>query len=93
MSEQAYNMAQNLDPSSDGRGVLQFKTGLMSIIKVLSSTLSGILKYMALYGSNFFYSYFQLIGLVVLVFSLYLTIYDDMTFCCSKNLLKRMELQ
>ena len=28
-------MAQNLDPSSVGRGVLQFKTGLMSVIKVL----------------------------------------------------------
>lgn len=28
-------MAQNLDPNSDGRGVLQFKTGLMSLIKVL----------------------------------------------------------
>lgn len=27
-------MAQNLDPNSDGRGVLQFKTGLMSVIKV-----------------------------------------------------------
>lgn len=26
-------MAQNLDPSSEGRGVLQFKTGLMSVIK------------------------------------------------------------
>lgn len=34
--EQAYTMAQNLDPNSDGRGVLQFKTGLMSVIKVLS---------------------------------------------------------
>ncbi|KAM7274363.1 hypothetical protein ACFE04_029027 [Oxalis oulophora] len=33
LCEQAYSMAQNLDPSSDGRGVLQFKTGLMSIIK------------------------------------------------------------
>lgn len=33
--EQAYTMAQNLDPNSDGRGVLQFKTGLMSVIKVL----------------------------------------------------------
>ncbi|XP_056174937.1 callose synthase 10 [Syzygium oleosum] len=33
LCEQAYFMAQNLDPSSDGRGVLQFKTGLMSIIK------------------------------------------------------------
>ncbi|XP_048137131.1 callose synthase 10 isoform X2 [Rhodamnia argentea] len=33
LCEQAYRMAQNLDPSSDGRGVLQFKTGLMSIIK------------------------------------------------------------
>lgn len=31
-------MAQNLDPNSDGRGVLQFKTGLQSIIKVLSFT-------------------------------------------------------
>lgn len=27
-------MAQDLDPNSDGRGVLQFKTGLMSVIKV-----------------------------------------------------------
>lgn len=34
MCEQAYSMAQNLDPNSDGRGVLQFKTGLMSVIKV-----------------------------------------------------------
>lgn len=32
--EQAYSMAQNLDPASEGRGVLQFKTGLMSVIKV-----------------------------------------------------------
>jgi callose synthase len=32
--EQAYTMAQNLDPSSEGRGVLQFKTGLASVIKV-----------------------------------------------------------
>ncbi|TVU31475.1 hypothetical protein EJB05_23161, partial [Eragrostis curvula] len=31
--EQAYTMAQNLDPTSDGRGVLQFKTGLASVIK------------------------------------------------------------
>ncbi|KAG5552999.1 hypothetical protein RHGRI_010982 [Rhododendron griersonianum] len=31
--EQAYIMAQNLDPNSDGRGVLQFKTDLMSMIK------------------------------------------------------------
>lgn len=31
--EQAYNMAQKLDPDSEGRGVLQFKTGLMSVIK------------------------------------------------------------
>ncbi|XP_024969515.1 callose synthase 10 isoform X4 [Cynara cardunculus var. scolymus] len=31
--EYAYSMAQNLDPNSDGRGVLQFKTGLMSVIK------------------------------------------------------------
>ncbi|XP_004299187.1 PREDICTED: callose synthase 10 [Fragaria vesca subsp. vesca] len=33
LCEQAYSMAQNLDPTSDGRGVLQFKTGLMSVIK------------------------------------------------------------
>ncbi|ONK58964.1 uncharacterized protein A4U43_C08F1540 [Asparagus officinalis] len=33
LCEQAYTMAQNLDPSSEGRGVLQFKTGLMSVIK------------------------------------------------------------
>lgn len=33
LCEQAYRMAQNLDPNSDGRGVLQFKTGLMSVIK------------------------------------------------------------
>nr|DAD30693.1 TPA_asm: hypothetical protein HUJ06_009544 [Nelumbo nucifera] len=33
MCEQAYSMAQNLDPNSEGRGVLQFKTGLMSVIK------------------------------------------------------------
>ncbi|KAJ8450624.1 hypothetical protein Cgig2_020261 [Carnegiea gigantea] len=30
---QAYSMAQDLDPNSEGRGVLQFKTGLMSVIK------------------------------------------------------------
>lgn len=34
--EHAYSMAQNLDPNSEGRGVLQFKTGLMSVIKVTS---------------------------------------------------------
>ncbi|XP_057995643.1 callose synthase 10-like isoform X1 [Hevea brasiliensis] len=33
MCEQAFFMAQNLDPKSDGRGVLLFKTGLMSAIK------------------------------------------------------------
>ncbi|KAK4436910.1 Callose synthase 10 [Sesamum alatum] len=33
LQEYAYTMAQNLDPNSDGRGVLQFKTGLMSVIK------------------------------------------------------------
>ncbi|CAI9112991.1 OLC1v1013507C1 [Oldenlandia corymbosa var. corymbosa] len=33
LCEQAYSMAQSLDPNSDGRGVLQFKTGLMSVIK------------------------------------------------------------
>ncbi|XP_024994756.1 callose synthase 9 isoform X3 [Cynara cardunculus var. scolymus] len=33
LCEHAYTLAQNLDPNSEGRGVLQFKTGLMSIIK------------------------------------------------------------
>lgn len=32
--EHAYSLAQNLDPNSEGRGVLQFKTGLMSVVKV-----------------------------------------------------------
>jgi len=40
--EQAYSMAQNLDPNSDGRGVLQFKTGLMSVIKVFFIILVGL---------------------------------------------------
>ncbi|KAL9316925.1 hypothetical protein ACSQ67_013442 [Phaseolus vulgaris] len=31
--EHAYSLSQNLDPNSEGRGVLQFKTGLMSVIK------------------------------------------------------------
>lgn len=33
LCEHAYTMAQSLDPNSEGRGVLQFKTGLMSVIK------------------------------------------------------------
>ncbi|CAA7410669.1 unnamed protein product [Spirodela intermedia] len=33
LCEHAYSLAQNLDPNSEGRGVLQFKTGLMSVIK------------------------------------------------------------
>ncbi|GAA0146604.1 hypothetical protein LIER_06519 [Lithospermum erythrorhizon] len=33
LCEYAYSLAQNLDPNSEGRGVLQFKTGLMSVIK------------------------------------------------------------
>lgn len=37
-------MAQNLDPNSDGRGMLQFKTGLMSVIKVLVVFLTDTLK-------------------------------------------------
>ena len=31
--EDAYSLVQNLDLFSEGRGVLQFKTGLMSVIK------------------------------------------------------------
>lgn len=38
--EHAYSLAQNLDPNSEGRGVLQFKTGLMSVIKVTLSFFS-----------------------------------------------------
>jgi len=41
--EHAYSLAQNLDPNSEGRGVLQFKTGLMSVIKVY-------LLYMKIFG-------------------------------------------
>ncbi|CAA6653832.1 unnamed protein product [Spirodela intermedia] len=33
LCEQAYGMAQKLDPNSEGRGVVQFKTGLLSVIK------------------------------------------------------------
>ncbi|XVF04585.1 hypothetical protein REPUB_Repub05bG0096700 [Reevesia pubescens] len=33
LCEHGYSLAQNLDPNSEGRGVLQFKTGLMSVIK------------------------------------------------------------
>ncbi|KAK3148556.1 hypothetical protein QOZ80_3BG0296530 [Eleusine coracana subsp. coracana] len=33
LCEHAYALAQNLDPNSEGRGVLQFKTGLMSVIR------------------------------------------------------------
>ncbi|KAI3969712.1 hypothetical protein MKX01_020273, partial [Papaver californicum] len=33
LCEHAYALAQNLDPNSEGRGVLQFKTGLNSVIK------------------------------------------------------------
>ncbi|KAJ8760129.1 hypothetical protein K2173_010985 [Erythroxylum novogranatense] len=33
LCEHAYSLAQNLDPNSEGRGVLQFKTGLTSVIK------------------------------------------------------------
>ncbi|KAH7332248.1 hypothetical protein KP509_20G078000 [Ceratopteris richardii] len=33
LCEHAYSLSQDLDPNSEGRGVLQFKTGLMSVIK------------------------------------------------------------
>ncbi|WJX21764.1 Callose synthase 9 [Trifolium repens] len=33
LCEHAYSLSQKLDPDSEGRGVLQFKTGLMSVIK------------------------------------------------------------
>lgn len=33
LCEHGYTLAQSLDPNSEGRGVLQFKTGLMSVIR------------------------------------------------------------
>ncbi|KAI9108924.1 hypothetical protein K1719_020229 [Acacia pycnantha] len=42
LCEQAYSMAQNLDPNSAGRGVLQFKTGLMSVIKQKLAKKDGV---------------------------------------------------
>ncbi|KAH7668690.1 callose synthase protein [Dioscorea alata] len=41
LCEHAYSRAQNLDPSSEGRGVLQFKTGLASLIKQKLATKDG----------------------------------------------------
>jgi hypothetical protein len=32
--EYSYALSQTLDPRSESRGVLQFKTGLLSVIKV-----------------------------------------------------------
>eukprot|EP00253_Pinus_taeda_P014469 PITA_14469 len=40
--EHAYSLAQNLDPNSEGRGVLQFKTGLMSVIKQKLAKKDGV---------------------------------------------------
>ncbi|GAB4860529.1 Callose synthase 10 [Ancistrocladus abbreviatus] len=42
LCEQAYFMAQNLDPNSEGRGVLQFKTGLASVIKQKLAKRDGV---------------------------------------------------
>ncbi|GLT76571.1 hypothetical protein SLA2020_482240 [Shorea laevis] len=42
LCEHAYSLAQNLDPNSEGRGVLQFKTGLMSIIKQKLARREGV---------------------------------------------------
>ncbi|KAG6557982.1 hypothetical protein Mapa_000161 [Marchantia paleacea] len=41
LCEYAYTMAQQLDPQSEGRGVLQFKTGLMSVIRQKQSKKEG----------------------------------------------------
>ncbi|KAL2631732.1 hypothetical protein R1flu_016418 [Riccia fluitans] len=41
LCEYAYSMAQQLDPQSEGRGVLQFKTGLMSVIRQKQSKKEG----------------------------------------------------
>lgn len=50
--EQAYSMAQNLDPKSDGRGVLQFKTGLASVIKVQFARAKIFLEYFLWHNSS-----------------------------------------
>lgn len=42
LCEHAYSLAQNLDPNSEGRGVLQFKTGLMSVIKQKLAKKDGV---------------------------------------------------
>jgi callose synthase len=41
LCEYAYSMAHTLDPQSEGRGVLQFKTGLMSVIRQKQSKKEG----------------------------------------------------
>ncbi|XP_024363886.1 callose synthase 9 isoform X2 [Physcomitrium patens] len=41
LCEHAYTLVQNLDPYSEGRGVLQFKTGLLSVIKQNRSRTAG----------------------------------------------------
>lgn len=43
LCEHAYSLAQNLDPNSEGRGVLQFKTGLMSVIKQKLAKKDGVI--------------------------------------------------
>jgi callose synthase len=41
LCEYAYSLSQHLDPKDEGRGVLQFKTGLLSIIKQKRSKKEG----------------------------------------------------
>lgn len=93
--EQAYSMAQNLDPSSDGRGVLQFKTGLMSVIKVcLILVLWLVLTEwgrMSLFLSSWTQWVTPLITLLTLiVFQNFILSFEEFTICCSKNLPKGM---
>lgn len=91
--EQAYTMAQNLDPNSDGRGVLQFKTGLMSVIKVMHVWFSlkshEILvewRRALISGTHVLFSFCPV--------SLYLIWNRSCKFTyCSKNLLKEMGLE
>jgi hypothetical protein len=89
--EQAYSMAQNLDPSSDGRGVLQFKTGLMSAITVcLIFVLWLVLTdrgRMLLFLSSWMQRVTLLISLLTLLFFLnFILSFEEFTICCSKNL-------
>lgn len=76
--EQAYTLAQNLDPSSEGRGMLQFKTGLQSVIKVCFVHIFQTLITFVYVKSIFCWIVPNFLSLILAF--------------CSKNLLRRMGL-